>query len=990
MSTRRLLLSLAGTAVLAGGFVLVARSGVGSGRDEPVAARPAPDFALDVRRFLISHCVVCHGAVDPHGKLNLDAIASPAQAAAAPSVWTRARRLVSGGEMPPVGTARPPKEAVERFLAWIDATIPVATPSPAASSGPGDPGRVTMRRLNRLEYRNTVRDLLGVDDRSSDGFPSDDVGYGFDDIGDVLSMPPLLVEKALQAAERLANEAIVVEDPAHPPARRFQAEALESTAPPGVDHGVRVLSSNGDVHGEVRLPRDGTYVLRARAFATQAGDGPAQLLFAIDAKGVAVFDVLATRREPKAYAKEVHLKGGVHRFSAAFPNDFYDPKNPDPERRDRNLFLDWVEIEGPVDPAPELPASHRRIFATDPGPDRPSHERALRILGPLATRAWRRPVTPAELGRLVGLVEGAVIDDEPFEAGVRTALAAILSSPHFLFHVETRARPHDASSVEDLSPYELAARTSYFLWGSLPDAALSAEAARGTLRSTVGAEARRMLKDPRAGALVDGFADQWLTLRRLATAHPDRERFPTVDERLLEDMLHETEMFFEAVMTEDRSILDFVDGPFTFVNERLAKHYGIAGVSGDRFRRVALDGVERAGLLTQASILTVTSYPTRTSPVRRGKWLLEQVLGQTVPPPPPGAGDLNDAGRRREGRHAARADGAPPQGPVVRGVPPAARPAGVRARVVRRGRRLAHARGRPPARHEGDASRRALVLDPGRAARGAQARPGVRPRVRGEAPHLRARPGTHRRRRRGRPHDRRTGRGPGVPFLRLRRRRRRERAVHAGPGRSSREGVEVTLRIPRRTFLRGVGAAMALPLLDAMCPGAVPGAFAGAPARGVAEAARLPLRAQRRQRPRLDPEGRGRRLRALADARAPRQDEGVGARALRAGTASGRGERRRARRPRAGRGHVPHLDAGRQDERGQPPRRDEHRPGRRRADRERDALPLARARLRPGRDVGRVRLGLLVRVLEQPRVAHADVAAREGDRPAGRLRPPLR
>ncbi len=378
-----------------------------------------------------------------------------------------------------------------------------------------------------------------------------------------------------------------------------------------------------------------------RAFQDAAGDEPARLAWRVGDVDVPSVAVKATKKKPEVVVGRFRGAAGTRSFSIAFVNDYYEPKNPDRSKRDRNLHVDWVEIAGPFGGADDLPASHRRLFAPDPdGTDVATRARA--ILEPLASRAWRRPAPPADVDRLAALVVGETKAGAPFEQGLRTALEAILLSPLFLFHVEVLKAPDDPRAIAPLDDYELASRLSYFLWSSMPDDALFARAKAGTLRRDLEAEVKRMLADPRAGSLVDGFAEQWLTLRRLAAASPDKDRFPTFDARLKDDMLRETQMFFETVMTEDRSVLDFVDGRFTFLNERLAKHYGIEGVSGERFRRVTLDGERRAGIFTQASVLTVTSHPTRTSPVRRGKWLLEQVLGSPIPPPPPGAGDLSD------------------------------------------------------------------------------------------------------------------------------------------------------------------------------------------------------------------------------------------------------------------------------------------------------------------------------------------------------------
>ena len=297
---------------------------------------------------------------------------------------------------------------------------------------------------------------------------------------------------------------------------------------------------------------------------------------------------------------------------------------------------------GPVDATDGYPESHRRVFAGDPGGTDVA-ARARGVLVSLASRAWRRPATPADVAPLEQVVLDAVGRGDVFEKGVQAALVGVLVSPRFLFHLETHPAPDDARAIHDLDDFALSARLATFLWSSLPDDALREVTEKGTLHAGMEAQVARMLRDPKAGALVEGFADQWLTLRRLGSATPDKGRYPTFDDALKADMVRETQMFVDSVIAEDRPVTDFLDAPWTYLNERLARHYGIAGVTGDRFRRVASDGSRRGGVLGHASVLTLTSYPTRTSPVKRGKWILEQLLNAPPPPPPPGAGDLKDA-----------------------------------------------------------------------------------------------------------------------------------------------------------------------------------------------------------------------------------------------------------------------------------------------------------------------------------------------------------
>jgi hypothetical protein len=455
------------------------------------------DFAKDIQPIFAKFCFSCHSGPKAKAGVRLD-FTDVAAAAKDKNLWERVARQVRAGEMPPAGKAKPGLEQFDLLNTFIDRDMLAAD----CKSG-RDPGRVTLRRLNRSEYNNTIRDLLGVEERLADGFPSDDVGYGFDNIGDVLTLSPLLLEKYLFAAERAA-----------------------------------------------------------------------ELAFA----------------DPK-------LKGKI--LAAA-------PK------------------KGSKD------------------------ERARAIVGAFAKRAYRRPVTEDEIGKLIKFVDLAERSGQSFERGIRLAVQAALMSPHFIFRVENDPKtpgpdaPGLAKGAYPIGDFELANRLSYFLWSSMPDEELFALAEKGALRKDDNLEkqVRRMLKDGKARALTENFAGQWLNLRMLREAQPDPKLFPTFTEGLRLSMIEETFRFFDAVVKEDRSILDFIDSDFSFLDETLAKHYGISGVSGTTFRKVTLDPNKRGGLLTQASILTLTSNPTRTSPVKRGKWILENIFNAPPPPPVPDAGEL--------------------------------------------------------------------------------------------------------------------------------------------------------------------------------------------------------------------------------------------------------------------------------------------------------------------------------------------------------------
>jgi hypothetical protein len=462
--------------------------------DAPPKKPEKVSYTKQIAPLVATYCVRCHGGDKPRAGLALDVYKDDAPIAKNRQVWEKVAKRLRSQEMPPRRVKQPTEAERAQLLTWLDAELGAID-----CKLERDPGRVTIRRLNRAEYNNTIRDLVGVKFQPAADFPADDVGYGFDNIGDVLSLPPLLLEKYLSAAEKIIDAA-------------FQAPELRK----------RILAAG----------------------------------------------------------------------SAAKPKD---PKDA-----------------------------------------------ARKVIAEFARRAFRRPVKPEEVNRFFTLVELAEKNGDGVDKGIQLALQAILVSPHFLFRIETDKEPNKPDAIHPINGFELATRLSYFLWSSMPDEELFQHAAKGTLRKNLDTQVRRMLKDPKARALVDNFAGQWLQLRNLQTAAPDPGVYPKFDEKLRQAMLKETELFFAAIVREDRSVLDFLDARFTFVNERLARHYGISGVKGDEFRRVELKDGARGGILTQASILTLTSNPTRTSPVKRGKWILENILGTPPSPPPPDAGELSE------------------------------------------------------------------------------------------------------------------------------------------------------------------------------------------------------------------------------------------------------------------------------------------------------------------------------------------------------------
>ena len=609
-------------------FLLLALASFPSGSTD---ARPAvrsqeEDFKATVAPFIARHCAPCHDSKLRTAGLDLEAYREAGAAFQAQDVWHKVHDKLRSAQMPPPGRVRPGSDELKSVMRWIEKFIGV----PQGQTP--DPGRVTARRLNRVEYNNTIRDLLALDSRPADDFPIDDEGYGFDNIGDVLSLSPVLMERYLAAAEKIARSVIMIGPSIQPTVERYSAEKLKQV---------------GGIQTKHRFPTEAEYDLRAGLGGIRPDGSPVvKLALSLDGVQIKLFEVDPARNKPRTFDVRLPVKAGDHEVVLSFVDDNFKPEENPIASRDRYLAIDYAEIRGPFNPVvPPLTESHKRVFSCGHanGDHRP--ECAQVIATHLTRRAFRRPATENEIDGLVRLVALAEREGDSFEEGVRVALEAVLVSPQFLFRIERDPKPDDPGEIHPISEHELASRLSYFLWSSMPDDELFRCADDQTLRKpgVLEVQVRRMLADPRSRALGENFAGQWLQLRNLDLVKPDPDRFPEFDEELREAMRRETQLFFETIVREDRPILDFIDGRFTFLNQRLARHYGIAGVEGDRFRRVRLKGDQRSGLLTHGSILTVSSYATRTSPVLRGKWILENFLNAAPPPPPPGVANLNEA-----------------------------------------------------------------------------------------------------------------------------------------------------------------------------------------------------------------------------------------------------------------------------------------------------------------------------------------------------------
>ena len=731
------------------------------------AERGQDAYQQRILPLLEKYCYDCHGDGTDKGDFALDEYPGYSQLIGDKVLWDHARQQLVTHVMPPEKKNKPSLPERDEIVAWIDDTVFWFDPQKI------DPGHVTLRRLNRSEYNNTLRDLLMVDTRPANEFPPDDTGYGYDNIGDVLTTSPLLMEKYIRAAASVADKALDTSDASRIDlvlgAKKFWTQKGETQE----SSDVRWFYSEATAQTKFTAPAAGTYVLKLRVAATQAGPDAARLALQVDDQQIGEFDVTARHQDEKGpwqtIQQELPLKSGEHRVSVAFINDFSDPKNPDAEKRDRNLALDSVAVEGPFSLLPprgsrllqwlldgrpaglpamtltgedfeegegasnrdtgaiQLPSNgyvkHRveierpgryrlaikagaqqagtepakfdvRIGGKSSGPfditsknqapqwfdsaiDLPAggHEiqvwflndfydektrqdrnfwlHQFSIEGPLdqpggivhasvpalaeklGTRLFRRPINDEERETWraiasLGQQEGLTADET-----LAHILRGMLISPGFLY----RGEPQPVGEVRDgsalIDEYSLASRLSYFLWSAPPDERLLQLAAKGELRKNLAAEVKRMIADWRAASLAENFAGQWLQLRDMDIVDVDTGRFPEWKGGMAYAMKKESQMFFEHILRENRSVIEFLNADYTFVNEKLARFYGISGAKGEKYEKVSLQGTPRGGILTHGSILTLTSNPTRTSPVKRGKYLLEQILG-TPPPPAPG------------------------------------------------------------------------------------------------------------------------------------------------------------------------------------------------------------------------------------------------------------------------------------------------------------------------------------------------------------------
>ncbi|MEE2638353.1 MAG: DUF1592 domain-containing protein [Acidobacteriota bacterium] len=646
--------SLGGVAFLLS--LAVASTALAAGSQQQ-AQGGAPDQA-EYDALLSRYCVTCHsdgltarGTV-PLSLEHVDTGDVPSQA----ELWEKVIRKVRTGTMPPLGRPRPDPEVSDRFATWLETQI-----DSEAEARP-NPGRtVPLHRLNRTEYQNAVRDLLALDIDASTLVPADDQSYGFDNIAGVLKVSPTLLERYMNAAREVSRLAVGASEMT-PSGETFRivSDLSQYQHRDGLPFGTR-----GGMSVSYNFPRDGEYDIKLQLLDLFAG-APIrerhQLEVSLDGERITVFHLApidaendqgaAYNTKPDELEVRVPVAAGPRTVTATFvkktdalAESVRQPFDRPHGEGDYLLYqphLGTLTITGPFNATgTETTPARTRIFVCQPDTASEEGPCARQILSTLARRAYRRPVSDGDIEPLMTFYEeGRMVGG--FETGIERALRALLVSPDFLFRVVSDPVGAESGTPYRLSDLELASRISFFLWSSIPDEELLAVAREGQLLDpgVVEHQVRRMLADPRSEALARNFAGQWLRLRNISGALPSDVLFPDFGESLRQDFVRETELFFDSILREDRSVTDLLTAEHTYLNERLADHYNIPGVFGSDFRRVSLGDGNRRGLLGQGSILTVTSYGDRTSPVGRGKWVLENVLGTPPPPPPPNVPEL--------------------------------------------------------------------------------------------------------------------------------------------------------------------------------------------------------------------------------------------------------------------------------------------------------------------------------------------------------------
>ena len=734
---------------------------------DALATRGQAAFDQKIKPLLEKYCYDCHSDGTDKGDFTLDEQTDYAAMRADFVLWDHVRQQLITHVMPPEKKDKPTLQERDDLVAWIDDSVFWFDPTKP------DPGHVTARRLNRTEFNNTIRDLLYVDTRPAKEFPPDDSGYGFDNIGDVLSLSPMLMEKYLRASQEVAADAFDVSTPEHADVELTAKKMWSHKGKTDESDGVRWFHSEAEAMGKFTAPASGSYLVTVNVAATEAGNEPAKIALRVNGKDVSTYDVKTRWKDDKGpwqrITQTIQLNAGESRISVAFLNDHSDPMNPDASKRDRNVALDKIDIQGPsgllaprgskflrwligdkpvglpvlqlsgedfdkgegdagrdtgamslassgyIKHGVEITEAGKYKFTLKVGAQQAGDEPAkteLRIAGKtvgafsvtaknqapqwfhvetdlptgnhelqvwfmndfydpatkqdrnlwihqvkvegplgkstgiqvaevpalierLGTRLFRRPIRDDEKAKWQAFADLAIKEGESPLGALRYTLEGMIVSPAFLFRISPKPTVAPKNGIADIDEYSLANRLSYFLWSSPPDDKLLQLAAKNELRKNLATEVNRMIGDYRGWALTEDFAGQWLQLRDMDIVSPDARRFPEWKGGIAYAMKRESQTFFDHILRGNRSVIDFLNADYSFMDRKLANFYGIQGVKSDKFEKVSLQGTTRGGILTHGSILTLTSEQTRTSPVKRGKYLLENILG-TPPPPAPG------------------------------------------------------------------------------------------------------------------------------------------------------------------------------------------------------------------------------------------------------------------------------------------------------------------------------------------------------------------
>jgi hypothetical protein len=612
----------------------------------------AATFDKEVKPLLSAYCIGCHGPDKQKGDVTFANARNGEQALGQQALWKSALAKLTDQEMPPAKEKKQPSDAERLALqTWMRNLKRLLPP---------DPGPLTIRRLARVEYDNTIRDLFGVDLKAGTDLPADAPGEGF---GNTVS--PLLMEKYLLAADDILDR-MITPDQFRQVSTAGQLGAIISGVPEEgkPDGKERVFTSPAEVTTVLSIPTEGSYTFKIKAGAEQVGKDPVRIGIRFDGQFVQELHILATTKHPQAYTCTTKLISGKTRFSVVFINPVADPEGapapapsapaakkapappapaskappaPAPDAAklpSRTLLIESIEITGP--PAHMAGEAQRRVLIATPGKDLSKHDAAQKIAEAFAPRAFRRPPTPAEIKALLKVFDLGDAQDEVFNESIKLMLKAVLVSPQFLYRTPDD-RDDAKGAIVAVGDYELASRLSYFLWATMPDDELFKLCSAGKLRdpAVLTAQVKRLLKDPRAHALAENFAAPWLGLDHVADTVLDEKKFPGVGKEMRQALYDEGIVFFESLMRDGGSILDFIDCDYAWMNGLTAKLYGNDAVKGPKMQKVHLDSSDRGGAATMPGVLMVTSTPNRTSPVKRGKWVLEELLGASPPPPPP-------------------------------------------------------------------------------------------------------------------------------------------------------------------------------------------------------------------------------------------------------------------------------------------------------------------------------------------------------------------